>query len=142
MLRFLVVVGCLIFAFQYWKTHKVSTTRHHTSVAQASPSGFQPVLMPDGAKDNVVLIFAALNCPHEEAQRADALAENLTRRGIPNRRTSSYSLKLGEKTDELQDAVKRTMEVMNGTIPAVFINGMAKSNPTLDEVVAEYERTK
>lgn len=141
MLRFFVVVGCLIFAFQFWKKHDVPW-RSYTNVSQESPGGFQPVLMPDGAKDNEVLIFAAVNCPHEEAQRADALAEDLTRKGIPNRRSSSFSLNLKEPTAELQAAVKRTTDVMNGTIPAVFINGMAKANPTLDEVVAEYERTK
>ncbi len=141
MLRFFVVVGCLIFAFQYWKKHDVPA-RSHTNVSQESPNGFQSVLMPDGAKDNVVLIFAAINCPHEEAKRADALAESLTRKGISNRMSSSFHLNLTEPTAELQAAVKRTTEVMNGAIPAVFINGMAKSNPTLDEVVAEYDRTK
>ena len=39
-------------------------------------------------------------------------------------------------------AFKRTSVVMEGEIPAVMMNGMGKSNPTLDEVLAEYERTR
>jgi hypothetical protein len=32
----------------------------------------------------------------------------------------------------------RTNAVLSGEIPIVIINGMAKANPTVDEVVAEY----
>lgn len=31
-------------------------------------------------------------------------------------------------------------DVMKGGPPVVFINGMAKANPTLDEVITEYNR--
>lgn len=142
MLRLLVIIGFVVFGYQWWKTHEVTTIRHHSSNAEASPNGFQSVAMPAGAKDNEVLIFAALNCPHEEAQRADALADRLTRMGIPNRRSSSFSIHIAEPTEEQNAAAKRTADVANGTIPAVFINGMGKSNPTFEEVVAEYQRTK
>jgi len=37
--------------------------------------------------------------------------------------------------------MKRTQAVLAGEIPAVFINGMGKSNPTADEAAAEYQRT-
>jgi hypothetical protein len=32
----------------------------------------------------------------------------------------------------------RVTSVMNGELPIVFVHGKAKSNPTLDEVAAEY----
>lgn len=31
-------------------------------------------------------------------------------------------------------------DVMKGGPPVVFINGMAKANPTLDEVITEYNK--
>jgi hypothetical protein len=34
------------------------------------------------------------------------------------------------------------MQVFEQGAPAVYINGMGQSNPTADEVVAEYRRTK
>ena len=40
-----------------------------------------------------------------------------------------------------QDCVeinKRMNRIMNGPLPVVFVNGRAKSNPSLDEVVAEF----
>lgn len=33
-------------------------------------------------------------------------------------------------------------DVMKGEPPVVFIKGTAKANPTLDEVIAEYNRNK
>jgi hypothetical protein len=32
--------------------------------------------------------------------------------------------------------------VLNGEIPVVIINGMAKANPTVDEVASEYRRSQ
>ena len=141
MLKLLVLVCGLLFSFHWWQTHDIAKHRH-ANIAQESPNGFTPVAMPDDAKDNTVLVFAPVNCPSKEAQRADALADGLTRQGIPNRRSSHFSLNFNQPTDEQQAAIKRTTAVLNGSIPAVFINGMAKSNPTLDEVVAEYRRTR
>jgi hypothetical protein len=37
--------------------------------------------------------------------------------------------------------MERAVDVLKGEIPAVFINGMGKSNPTAEEVAAEYQRT-
>jgi hypothetical protein len=37
--------------------------------------------------------------------------------------------------------VARVMSVMNSPLPIVFVRGKAKSNPSLEEVVAEYKTT-
>jgi len=103
-----------------------------------SANGFIPATMPAGANTNTVMILAPLNCPSEGAQRAILLEAQLTHLGIPNVRTSHYSINIKNPTQEQQDAVQRALNVLNGEIPAVFINGMAKSNPTIDEVVSEY----
>ena len=34
------------------------------------------------------------------------------------------------------------MAVMNGPIPIVYVDGRAKANPTPEEVVAEYRRSR
>jgi len=136
--KFLMLIGLVAFAWQAW--------RHHVEQAQqaalTSPNGFMPILMPDGSEPNTVIVFAPVNCPKEPAQRADALAERLTREGIPNRRSASYSIQLATATDEQIAAMRRTDVVMRGEIPAVLVNGMGKANPKVEEVIAEYRRTR
>jgi hypothetical protein len=141
MLRILVLAGFVLFGYQWWKTHEVSG-HGRSQAAEASPNGFQPVAMPSGAKENTVLVFAPLNCPHEDSQRANALAESLVRMGIPAVRSSSFSINVNNPTEEQNALLKRTAAIASSGIPVVFINGMGKSRPTLDEVVAEYARTK
>jgi hypothetical protein len=85
-----------------------------------------------------VLVFAPLNCPSDGAKRADAMAERLTALGIPNIRTSQYQasgLRAGQK-----ELMEHTNVVMSGTIPVVIIDGMGKSNPSMDEIASEYRR--
>lgn len=137
-LRILMLVGALGFAAHWWKNHESVAT----SVAEPSPNGFEQVVMPDGVAANTVVILAPVNCPSDAAQRADALADALTRQGVRNIRSASYSANIANPTDAQNAAIKRAVAVMNGEIPAVFVNGMAKANPTADEVISEYERTR
>jgi hypothetical protein len=39
-------------------------------------------------------------------------------------------------------ASDRAVAILNGEIPAVFINGVGKANPSAEEVLAEFERTR
>jgi hypothetical protein len=137
-IKLLVVAGAIWFAFHWWKG-RGSEEAHP---AQKSPNGFVSAVMPDGAKANTVLILAPVDCPSDAAQRADALSEELARLGIPNIRSSSYSSNITDPTEEQKAGVERAVSVLNGEIPAVFINGMAKANPTVEEVAFEYERTR
>ena len=109
--------------------------------SEKSVNGFIEVVMPDNAKEDIVIIFAPPNCPREAGQRARALNERLTQLDIPNVMSSSYSLRFNESSEAFQAKLKRTAAIMEGEIPAVLINGMGKSNPTAEEVAAEYERT-
>jgi hypothetical protein len=45
------------------------------------------------------------------------------------------------KQDQMSLAL-RTNAVMGGEIPIVLINGLAKANPSADEVAVEYRRDK
>ncbi|AOH37209.1 hypothetical protein BGP89_13340 [Luteimonas sp. JM171] len=108
-----------------------------------SPNGFVPVEMPSGAPRNAVLVLAPPNCPSEQARRAESLVAALTSQGIPVRRASGidYSFNDGP-TAEQRRGVDRAIDVFNQGAPAVFINGMAMSNPSVDQAVAEYRRTR
>lgn len=136
-LRILIVIGIVGFAVHWWKDRDVS----HDRVAHTSPNGFVSAVMPEGAGPKAVVILAPVNCPSDAAQRADALSARLTELGIPNVRSSSYTASVTDPSDEQRAAMQRSLSVLKGEIPAVFLHGMAKANPTADEVVAEYRRT-
>jgi hypothetical protein len=143
-IRLLVFAAAVWFAFQWWKgsNDPVHKLIRDGGVVQEASNGFVNVVMPDGARNNTVLIFAPVNCSSEAAQRADGLATELTRLGIPNERSSRFSSSINNPSSEQQDGVQRAVAVINGEIPAVFINGMAKANPTVEDVVAEFKRTQ
>ncbi len=136
--RLLILVGIIGFAAHWWNNREVKAFLDQSP----SPNGFVSAAMPDGARSNTILILAPLNCPSAAAQRADALSNELGRRGIPNVRSSSYNINIPSPTAEQRAAVERAVAVLKGEVPAVFVNGMAKANPSLEEVVSEYERTK
>jgi hypothetical protein len=93
--------------------------------------------MPEGARSNEVLIVAAQNCPREGAVRADGLAREMAERHVRYRRASnvSFSVPAGADVDVF---LRRNNAIMNSEVPIVFVNGKVKSNPGLDEVIAEY----
>lgn len=105
-------------------------------------NGFVPVQMPDGAPQHSVLILAPPDCPSDEAQRAEALVQHLTEQGIPVTKGSSISFDIMNPTAEQRAGVERAIAVFNVGAPAVFIDGMAMSNPTAAQAAAEYRRTK
>ncbi len=109
--------------------------------AEKSVNGFIDVQMPDNAKPDTVMIFAPPNCPREAGQRARDLSERLTKLEIPNELTGHYGLRFTDNSEEFRARLKRTGAIMEGEIPAVLINGMGRSNPTSEQVAAEYERT-
>jgi hypothetical protein len=108
----------------------------------ANQNGFVPVQMPDGAPRHSVLILAPPNCPSDEAERAEALVQDLAEQGIPVTKGSSISFSLTAVTAEQRAGVERAVEVFNEGAPAVFINGMGMSNPTAAQAAAEYRRTR
>lgn len=137
-IRLLIVVAAAGYGYHWWQQHQVTEQTR----ALTSANGFVSTATPSQAQRNVVLILAPVNCPSEAAQRADALAARLTQQGVPNQRSSNFSLNIDNPNAEQRAAVDRAVVVLNGEIPAVFINGMGKSNPSADEVLAEYRRTR
>lgn len=128
-------IGVAAAAHYGWHDHRMS----HETAALADTNGFIPVQMPDGAASDKVLILAPLNCPHEGARRADALAQQLQQLGIPALRSNRYSIANARTAD--RDGVNRAFDILKtNQVPVVFVNGKAAANPASDSVVAEYRQ--
>jgi hypothetical protein len=101
-----------------------------------SPTGFTKAIEPDGADPNKVLIIGPINCPKPDGVRCTELAAALTSAGIPYARTEAVQFLPKSQLD-----ADNLNAVMTGESPHVFIKGMAKANPTAEEVIAEYNAT-
>lgn len=122
-----------------WHVHRRSVIDREL-LASADTNGFVSVVTAAGAPADTAVILAPLNCPSAQAKRADAMAMQLEQMGIPIRRANNYSVSIVNR-DQLP-LLTRTKAMMGGEIPIVIINGMAKANPTVDEVASEFRRGK
>ena len=128
LLLFLAVVGA---AYQYWTTQQPKTGPE----AVVSANGFVALPPLTNADPRQVVVFAPENCPKEDAQRSDALAQSLVSRNIPSVRSHDVSFTSSDPDPAIG---ARINAVMNGEFPIVFVKSKGKANPTLDEVIAEY----
>lgn len=129
-LRLLVLLCVGYGGYHYWQQHQT----HKQLQAATNSNGFVELpASPDGQDSGTVYVVAAENCPHEEAQRADRLAKELSNQNISVQRTHHISFSTLTEASQAE----RVSAVMNGELPIVFINGRAKSNPSLDEVLKE-----
>jgi len=135
------LIGVLasIGAYQLWMSHERTVAERNLLPFQDT-NGFVPVQTPAGMLPDKVIILAALNCPSAAAQRADRMARSLTALGIPNSRANHYSASITDR--EQLPLLQRTSVVLGGEIPVVIVNGMAKANPTVDEVASEFRRAR
>jgi len=127
-------------AQQLWQAHE-RTVAERSLLPFEDTNGFVPVQTPAGSPPDTVVILAALNCPSAAAKRADTMANRLTELGIPNTRANHYSVSVSDP-GQMPPLLQRTSVVMGGEIPVVIINGMAKANPSVDEVTSEFRRGK
>lgn len=132
-LKILLLLGAVGGGYQYWQGHRQEVA----AGPMVSNNGFVRIPEVGGAKPDTVLVIAAQNCPHEDAQRADGLAQDLAAKGISVERTHNVSFVM-QSTDTPE--AKNLPGIMNGPLPVVIVDGRAKSNPTLDEVIAEVKR--
>lgn len=132
----ILMLACGIYgAYQLWPE------RDALAGVAISVNGFVPVEMPGGVARDAILVLAPRHCPSEQARRTEALAQELIRRGIPVVRGDSFFFDLADPTPEQMAGIDRAVEVFKRGAPAVFVNGMAMSNPTAAQVVAEYRAT-
>ena len=99
-----------------------------------SPAGFF-LLSRDDAKNPRVTIMSPPNCPSSEAQLAQALAASLTSAGIPCELKPGIDFQFHDPT-EVERVNKYMANVAN---PVVFVRGWAKGNPTVQDVIAQYQ---
>jgi len=132
----LMLVCALYGAYQLWPE------RDALAEVATSANGFVPVEMPDGAARNAVLVLAPRHCPSAQAQRIETLVRELTERGIPVARGDSIFFDVANPTPGQMAGIDRAVEVFKRGAPAVFLNGMAMSNPTAAQVAAEYRATR
>jgi hypothetical protein len=134
--KFVLIGAAAGIAWLAWNQHKAHVEAAAIA-ALTDERGFIEFEMPQGAINNEVLIVAAQNCPRDGAVRADRLAREMAERDIRYRRSSSVSFSVPQDADT-DLFVRRNNAIMNGDVPIVFVNGKVKSNPGLDEVIAEY----
>jgi hypothetical protein len=135
-IKFIVVVALVGFGYQYWNKNHSGAAKAAAEAATKSANGFVAVPPADGASDNAVTVLAAENCPEDAARRADALVSDLGRKGIPVVRAHRVSFTMAGPDSAA--AAQRVTAIMNGELPVVLVRGKARSNPTLEEVIAEY----
>ena len=115
-------------AFNYWQEHIQQDKEY------VSENGFISLPKPKNLDIDSVIILAAENCTKDAARRADELASDLANRNIPYTRASRISF------ENYAPALKSRLDsVMRGTLPIVLIDGRGKANPTLTEVLSEYD---
>jgi hypothetical protein len=129
------VVG--LAGYAVWHSHRVHVERKATE-AITDARGFMEFSPPSGTKTNEVVILAAQNCPHDGAVRADRMAKEMAERHVRFIRTSNASFQ-PSPDDDIDQFMKQHNDVMNSDVPIVFVNGRVKSNPDIDEVLAEYD---
>lgn len=130
MIKVVALLAIAFLGYQYWHKHRAATE----TAESTSDNGFVQLPALSSGSTRAVVIFAAENCPEEGARRADDLAHELDNRNIPYVR--AHDAQFDQVTD--QEQVERITSIMNGDVPIVFVNGKAKANPTLEEVVSEY----
>jgi hypothetical protein len=135
LLLFVAVIGL---GYHFWDKYQMKK-EWAAARATASPNGFIPLPPPENVNPKTVLVIAAENCPKEGARRSDALAQQLASRNIPYARAHDVSFTLIDGDAKFST---RLDMIMNGEVPIVLINGKGKANPTLEEVVAEYEASR
>jgi len=131
-LRVLIIVGVLWGGLQYWNRHEAAVAL----AAATDDNGFVDVPPVEGQNSDTIYVVAALNCPHEDAQRADRLAEQLRDKGISVIRTDSVNYHWSD-ADSSGAVIDRVNTVMNGPLPLVFVRGRVRPAATLDQVMAE-----
>ena len=133
-LKIILAIGIVSGGVHLWNEHKAATALK-AALASADRNGFVDLPPADGQRPDSVYVVAAENCPGADAQRADALAEALTGKGIPVIRTHNVNFN-SSYVD--QSNVGRLNAIMSGPLPIVFIRSKAASSPRLEAIEAEF----
>lgn len=140
-LKVLILVGIIGGAYNYVSHRYDITTPFKSEISlEEDENGFTPLPPAAGHSAGTIYVVAARNCPSEVAQRANRLAEDLSREGLPVQRVDSIAISGMSPNDNA--TIDRVTQILNGPLPIVFISGRAKTNPTFDEVLAEFKSNR
>jgi hypothetical protein len=139
----LVLIAAISYgAYSYWSEQRALKSQSGQGTANASPdapsstAGFINMPTPQGHSAQSVIVFAPPNCPEEAGVRADEMMRRLAQEGIPAVRASSANFS-GENIN-----VAQINSVMAGDLPAVFVHGTGKANPSIEDTIAQYRKLK
>lgn len=104
-------------------------------VTAPSTTEFVTVPTPDEVPPDRVVITGLLNCP-QTGKNTQALITKMTEAQIPYQHITQFGF---ANTDDWA-GLQRLNEIIKRGGPVVFVHGKAKSNPTPDEVIAEFRR--
>jgi hypothetical protein len=135
-IKIALVVVIAVVGYNNWRQHNQAKIMASASTRQSTPFVALPAVRGQSSSD--VLIFAAENCPYEAAQRADRLAAELSRNGLRVVRIHQISF---DTSNVDQAEINQLNALKNGELPIVFLHGRGKANPTLQEVLSEYNGT-
>ncbi|MCD9048114.1 hypothetical protein [Luteimonas sp. MHLX1A] len=135
-LLILMLVCGLYGAHQWWQK------RNEAHAAAFDATTFVAVEMPNGVQRNTVLVLAPPNCPSDQAQRTEALIRDLGRAGIPVVRGSGFAFDVENPSPEQIERIDRAVAVFKRGAPAVFVNGLAMSNPSAEQAIAAYRASR
>ncbi|UYZ82817.1 hypothetical protein MTZ49_09350 [Entomomonas sp. E2T0] len=131
----------LICAFGFYKCQKSTYDVVQHIEQRTNSNGFIDIPVNIAGTDGIV-ILAPVNCPSYQAKQADWLSSKLKEKNIPNRRSNSFSIR-SDATDLTKEQREQLQEQVNYVInlpaPLVIVNGKVKSNPSLADVINEYE---
>lgn len=112
------------------------------SASKLNELGFSAIVMPDDAKPDDVIIYTAPNCPSAIAQRGRTLFRELRKENIPVKKSSRYAVRSTDTSREFKNKMQRTFSILESGGVTVLVGGYGKTDPTLDEVISQYQRNK
>lgn len=135
-IHLVLLAGAIWVGYTLWEKNKESTEAEMAG-PEYSENGFAQLPGLQDQDADTVYVIAPQDCPKEASQRALRLAEDLQEQGIPVVKTSNVNYSFSATPS--QDVLDRMNGVMRGEVPIVIINGRGKANPSMAEVVAEYQ---
>lgn len=124
-------------------TSHASTSGFEQQISPNTPLGFTPIYMPQGAKQNEVLILTPIHCTSAEVQAGINLENAIKSQGIPVKRQEGFSINASNITNQERALIDETVSLFKtAKPPLVFINGYAKGSPTISEVVSAFQTTR
>ena len=133
-MKWLLIIVVAIAAIYYLTLRSDKHSVPPSGVGTINAIGF--VTMPENSVSmDKVIVLSSPNCPSDQAQRANDIADYLTRKNIPFVRTSNINFTLNHESE-----MKTINTIMAGKKqPVVIVKGKAKGNPEFSEILEAYQ---